>query len=99
VSSPGRTITVNLDITDTGDQAVLFLANGALSHSSGRQDQDADTTLTMTRSALDDIILGAASLQASVDRGAVTLTGNAAAMADLVSFLDTFELWFNIVTP
>ena len=28
-----------------------------------------------------------------------SLTGNADAVHDLVSLLDTFEFWFNIVTP
>ena len=34
-----------------------------------------------------------------IDPGGVTLEGNADAFRDFLSMLDTFEFWFNIVTP
>jgi alkyl sulfatase BDS1-like metallo-beta-lactamase superfamily hydrolase len=95
----GRKITINLDLTDTGEQVVLFLANGALNHSCGRQDADADATVTVTRPALDDIILGVSTFDESVAGGALTVTGDLSAMTELVSLLDIFDFWFNIVTP
>jgi alkyl sulfatase BDS1-like metallo-beta-lactamase superfamily hydrolase len=33
------------------------------------------------------------------DAGSITVTGNAAALNDLLSMLDSFDFWFNIVTP
>ena len=53
----------------------------------------------MARAALDDIILGTTNLPDSIAAGTVELTGNADAVHELVSLLDTFEFWFNIVTP
>ena len=40
-----------------------------------------------------------ADLPDSIAGGSVELTGNTDAVHELVSLLDTFELWFNIVTP
>jgi alkyl sulfatase BDS1-like metallo-beta-lactamase superfamily hydrolase len=95
----GKRITVNLALTDTGDTAVLFLANGSLSHSIGRQDPGADATLEMARAALDDIILGAATVPDLIDAGSTELRGDVDAVHDLLGLLDTFEFWFNIVEP
>jgi len=38
-------------------------------------------------------------LAEQIDPGGVTLEGNADAFRDFLSMLDTFEFWFNIVTP
>jgi alkyl sulfatase BDS1-like metallo-beta-lactamase superfamily hydrolase len=97
--SAGKTLTLNITLTDTGETAVLFLANGSLNHSLDRHHDDADAGLAMARAALDDIILGAVNLPDAITAGSVELTGNADAVHDLVSLLDTFEFWFNIVTP
>jgi len=95
----GKTITVNLRFTDTDEQLVLFVSNGALSHSPGRQDSAADATLTMARTELNEIILGETTLDDAVANGRAELTGSSAAVSELLSLFDTFEFWFNIVTP
>jgi alkyl sulfatase BDS1-like metallo-beta-lactamase superfamily hydrolase len=95
----GKQLIINISLTDSGESAVLLLANGSLSHSPDRQDPNADATLTMPRRGLDDIILGVSDLSGLVSDGVVTVDGDASAVRDLVSLLDTFELWFNIVTP
>ena len=38
-------------------------------------------------------------LDAAVGAGDVTVEGDQAKLGELVSYLDTFEFWFNIVTP
>ena len=98
-NAAGKTISINITIADTNETAVLFVANGSLSHSIGRHDEQANAGLSLDRSTLDDIILGTVTLPDSIAAGTVELTGNADAVHDLVSLLDTFEFWFNIVTP
>ena len=98
-NAAGKTIRINITIADTNETAVLFVANGSLSHSIGRHDEQANAGLSLDRSTLDDIILGTVTLPDSIAAGTVELTGNADAVHDLVSLLDTFEFWFNIVTP
>jgi alkyl sulfatase BDS1-like metallo-beta-lactamase superfamily hydrolase len=95
----GKSIAINFHFTDTGEEAVLFLSNGALNHSMGRQDPNADATLTLTRVALDNILLRTSTMQQEVAGGALTITGDQAKVMEIVSLLDTFEFWFNLVTP
>jgi alkyl sulfatase BDS1-like metallo-beta-lactamase superfamily hydrolase len=95
----GKSIAISFHFTDTGEEAVLFLSNGALNHSMGRQDPNADATLTLTRVALDNILLRTSTMQQEVAGGALTITGDQAKVMEIVSLLDTFEFWFNLVTP
>jgi alkyl sulfatase BDS1-like metallo-beta-lactamase superfamily hydrolase len=98
-NAAGRTVTINIALTDTGETATLFLAHGSLSHSLDRHEPDADATLAMNRPTLDEIIMGTGTVTELVSRGDVELTGDTGAVHELLGLLDTFELWFNIVTP
>jgi alkyl sulfatase BDS1-like metallo-beta-lactamase superfamily hydrolase len=98
-NAAGRAITLNVSLTDTDETAVLILANGSLSHSVGRQDPGADATLTMTRPVLSGIILGQVALDDAIAGGDVTVAGSSTAAQELLGLFDTFEFWFDIVTP
>jgi len=95
----GKKVTLNLEFPDTKEKYVLALRNGALSHTSNKQVKDADATITMSREALNQIILGQTSLDKEISSGNVQVQGNKEALGELVSLLDQFEFWFNIVTP
>lgn len=95
----GKQIVVNFSFTDTGETAVLFLANAALNHSPNRQNANADATLTLPRTALNKIILQESTFDEEVKNGDVKVDGSLEKVQELVSLLDTFEFWFNIVTP
>ena len=45
------------------------------------------------------IVMGLATVEDLVAGGGVSIDGDAAAFADFLGMLDTFEFWFNIVTP
>jgi len=90
---------LNWNFTDTNQQYVLELQNEALSHIAGRQANDADAIVSLTRAKLNDILLGQTTFKKELDSGAISVTGNAQALSDLLSMLDSFEFWFNIVTP
>jgi alkyl sulfatase BDS1-like metallo-beta-lactamase superfamily hydrolase len=98
-NAAGKKITVNFDFSDTKEKAVLFLANAALNHSPDRHDPDADATLRLTRSVLNDIILRRSTLDDEVASGGIQVQGNTGAVHALMALLDTFDFWFNIVTP
>lgn len=95
----GKKITVNFDFTDTGETAVLFLANAALNHSPDRQVANADASLTLTRIALNKIILQESTFDEEIKNGEVQVEGSLDKVNELISLLDVFEFWFNIVTP
>lgn len=95
----GKHIIINFALTDTDEQAVLFLSNGALNHSMGRQDANADASLSLARTTLNEILLGTTSFEQEIASGKVRLAGRGEKLGELMGLLDTFEFWFNIVTP
>jgi alkyl sulfatase BDS1-like metallo-beta-lactamase superfamily hydrolase len=95
----GKDITLNFDFTDTKEKYVLFLSNGALSHSENKQSSDADASITLTRTKFNELMLGETKLEDAITSGAVKINGNQKALTNLLSLLDSFEFWFNIVTP
>lgn len=95
----GKNITINFEFTDTGDKYALGVENAALHYSKGRLHSEPNASLTLTRNALNDIILGTATLDDKIESGEVLIGGNRSAVDEFVGLLDNFELWFNIVTP
>jgi alkyl sulfatase BDS1-like metallo-beta-lactamase superfamily hydrolase len=92
-------IAINVNFTDTGEQYRVVVENGVLNYAKGKQSPDPDATLTLSRTALDDVVLGAATMADKLAAGEATIDGNREKLAEFLSLLDTFEFWFNIVTP
>jgi alkyl sulfatase BDS1-like metallo-beta-lactamase superfamily hydrolase len=95
----GKTMVLNWHCPDTKEQYVLTLENGALSHTAQKQAKDADATVTLTRAALNEVILGQAPLAAKIAGGEIKVEGNPEKLKELFSLLDKFDSRFNIVTP
>lgn len=93
-----RRLTFELTLTDLGETWSLMLRHGTLSHREGGT-SDADAKVAITRTALNDVILGTEKIEQKIESGAATLEGDAQALSDLVGLLDEFEFWFDIVTP
>jgi alkyl sulfatase BDS1-like metallo-beta-lactamase superfamily hydrolase len=93
------TARINFDFSDTGEKVFVELENGVLNHTADMQADDADVTLALSRATLNDIMLQETTLDDAVGAGDVTLTGDQAKLGEVVSYLDTFPFWFNIVTP
>mgnify|MGYP000237467951 CR=1 FL=1 len=55
--------------------------------------------VSLARDTLNKIILQETNLVGAISFGEVKVSGNQAKLNELVSDLDTFEFWFNIVTP
>lgn len=95
----GKKLVFNLNFTDTQEQYVLNLENAALTHQPNRQAENADATLTLTRDAMNQIILRKSTFAKGIASGKVKIRGSFDALSEFVSLLDTFEFWFNIVEP
>ena len=95
----GLTHVFNITFTDTKEKATLYLENSALNYKLGKHDKAADTTVTLARATLDEISLGKATFADKVDSGDIEIEGNQVAWQDFLATLETFEFWFNIVTP
>lgn len=90
---------LNFDFGNSGGKYLLELENGVLNHTEGRQADNADATVTLSRNTLNKIILQETKLADAISAGDVKVSGNQAKLNEMVSYLDTFEFWFNIVTP
>ena len=95
----GKVITINASFTDIDELYLLVVENGVLNYTLGKQSADADATLTTTREVLDKVLLGEATMADVLTAGEATIEGNPAKLVEFLSLLDTFEFWFNIVTP
>lgn len=89
---------LNFDFGNTGGKYLMELENGVLNHTKDKQASNAEATITLTRDVLDKIMLGETTLDKELGSGAVKVTGNKDKLTQLVSYLDNFEFWFNIVT-
>jgi alkyl sulfatase BDS1-like metallo-beta-lactamase superfamily hydrolase len=89
---------LNFDFGDSG-KYVLEMENGVLNHTANHLADNADATVTLSRDTLNKIILQETKLADAIQSGDVKITGDRAKLDELLSYLDSFEFWFNIVTP
>ena len=92
-------LSFNFVFPDVDETYAVMLGNGALSHRPGARLDRADATVTVERATLDRIVVGATTLGAALAAGEVTIDGDAGTLQTLMGLLDTFEFWFDIVTP
>ena len=95
----GRVITLNYTMPDRNQRFVVYIENGVLNYTLGKHSADADATITIDRAVLDSINLGQTTIADAMQAGDVTVDGNADKFLEFLGLLDSFELWFNIVTP
>jgi alkyl sulfatase BDS1-like metallo-beta-lactamase superfamily hydrolase len=95
----GKSMTINVAVTDARLQFVLTLSNSALTWVQGRQATGADATLTLARSTLDALALRQTTLPEAVKAGLAEVEGDAAKPAALLTMLDTFNVMFEVVEP
>jgi alkyl sulfatase BDS1-like metallo-beta-lactamase superfamily hydrolase len=88
----------NIELTDTNETFILGVENAALHYSKDRKHPDPDASIVMTRTALNDVMLGTATMEKQIIAGHAKLTGDPRKLGQFVSWLDTFEFWFPIVT-
>jgi alkyl sulfatase BDS1-like metallo-beta-lactamase superfamily hydrolase len=95
----GKTITLNVKFTDTGEQCAVGLENGSINYLMGVQAEHSDATITLTHEVLEDALFGRISPLTAITTGKIRVEGAVRKLAELASLFDTFEFWFNIVTP
>ncbi|NAW82158.1 MBL fold metallo-hydrolase [Vibrio sp. V43_P6S15P86] len=94
----GKTFAINLNFTDLDKRYTLYLENSVLIHTS-EQAEKPNVTLTMSKSALDDVQLGNLTLEKAIADGDIKLEGDKEVFTEFVGMIDNFDFWFNIVTP
>ncbi|MDF3828896.1 MULTISPECIES: alkyl/aryl-sulfatase [unclassified Pseudocitrobacter] len=89
----------NVDLGNDGGKYKLELENGVLNHTANVQADNADATIALNRTTLNKIILQEETLKQAQTRGEVKISGDSAKLDQMLSYMDKFEFWFNIVTP
>jgi alkyl sulfatase BDS1-like metallo-beta-lactamase superfamily hydrolase len=95
----GKTITLNWNFTDTHQKYTMGVENSALNHTAGKLAENADAAITLTRATLNDVLLGNGTINEKIQSGEIVVEGDKGKLDEFISMLDTFDFWFNIVTP
>ena len=93
----GKHITINLSFSDVDASYGLVLENAVLNAMAPVADPD--VSITLTRAALDDALMGKTTLAGLAESGDVTVAGDAGKLVELEGLLDTFDFWWNVMTP
>jgi alkyl sulfatase BDS1-like metallo-beta-lactamase superfamily hydrolase len=87
----GKTLRVALNFSDTGEHYLVTVENSVLNHWKDRP--GAECTVTLTRAQFSSILAD------RVTPSALHIEGRREAFQELLSLLEPFDRWFNIVTP
>jgi alkyl sulfatase BDS1-like metallo-beta-lactamase superfamily hydrolase len=93
----GKHFTINLITPDNGEKYAVELSNATLTNIEGFLAKDADLSITVNRSDLDKVMMGAATLEQLFADGTAKFEGNIQILAELKGMLDQFELLFEIL--
>ncbi|QNG18571.1 MBL fold metallo-hydrolase [Rhodococcus triatomae] len=91
-------LSIDVVLTDLDERYRLQLANGALTYSTYPKRDDADVTLTTTRTALPALAGGALTADGLAQAG-IEVSGDASVLSRLGALLDPGDKEFAIVTP
>jgi len=93
----GMKFKINLLAPDNDEKFVVEMSNGALTNIKGFQAADADLTITINRSDLETVMMGAAKFDDQIKNGKAKLKGNKDVYEQLKSTLVQFELGFEMM--
>jgi alkyl sulfatase BDS1-like metallo-beta-lactamase superfamily hydrolase len=89
----------NLTFPDTKEQYLWTVKNGVMNYFKNGHSDQADGSLTLNRTTLDDIALGKLKLGNLADTGQVKFDGDRAKFKQMLSNFDKFDFWFTIAEP
>jgi len=93
----GESFKINLVTPDNGEKFVVELSNATLTAIEGFQAKDADLTITIDRSDLEQTMMGAVSFDDQIASGKAMLEGNREVYERLKTMLVHFELGFELM--
>ncbi len=95
----GLDFSINIVFTDRDEKFLLEMKNSHLNNIAGIQSETADLTVTMNRSDLMLLLMKRVAFKDLLESGKLKMEGQGALFGQLLSMLDQFEFWFDIVTP
>ncbi len=93
----GIEFTINLITPDNGEKFIVELSNATLTNVEGFLADDPDLTVTINRSDLEQVMMGAKTLAAQIADGTATAEGNTELLNQLASAMVVFDPRFEIM--
>jgi alkyl sulfatase BDS1-like metallo-beta-lactamase superfamily hydrolase len=93
----GMRFTINLVTPDNGERFIIELANATLTNLQGFQADRADLTLTINRSALEQVMTGEKSLDAQIADGTARVQGDVSVLTRLAGLMVDFDPRFEVL--
>jgi alkyl sulfatase BDS1-like metallo-beta-lactamase superfamily hydrolase len=93
----GMEFTINLVTPDNGEKFVVELSNATLTNIKGFQADEADLTLTINRTDLEQVMMGAKTLEAQIADGTAKVEGDVGIIGKLAGTLALFTPDFEIL--
>lgn len=95
----GKVTNLSFIFPDTKEKYAVTLENAVLVYTSGKQINNPDATITMTREDMNKIVNGSATFESLIKSGGIKLSGNTNALDGFDNYFEKFDPEFNIVTP
>ena len=95
----GQRLVINFEFPDVQEKYIVRLENSVLTHTKGQRDEQATASVTIPRAVLNQVILGKTTLPGEIAAGRIRIEGDAKKVMQLFGLLDSFDLWFNLITP
>jgi len=99
LKADGKQIVINWNFTDAQKVYALTVENSALTYMANKPVAEPDASVTLTRDALNAIVLRRVTVPAAIQSGQIKVTGEAGKVDELFSLFDTFKPYFEIVEP
>jgi alkyl sulfatase BDS1-like metallo-beta-lactamase superfamily hydrolase len=93
----GLSFTMNLVTPDNGERFIVELSNATLTNIQGYQAANPDLTLTINRSALDEVIAGRKTLEAQLADGTARAQGDLSILTRLAALMVDFDPRFEVL--
>lgn len=97
-AAEGKNYKINLVLTDSGEQYVLWLENSVLHFKSAAPEADANATLSLTSHILVKMIAGVAGVKDTIFSDDLTISGSKIDLARFFGLIDKAPATFPIVT-
>ena len=89
--------TINLVTPDNGEKFIVELSNATLTNIEGFQADDADLSISINRTDLEQTMMGVKTLEAHIADGTATVEGDTTVLGQLASTLAIFNPGFEMV--
>ena len=89
--------TINLTTPDNGEKYAIELSNATLTNIEGYLTDDPNLAITINRSDLEQVMMGAKTFMAQIEDGTAQVEGDLGVLEQLASTMVSFDLFFEIL--